>query len=128
VLLTGARQVGKTTLARQLMERFERAQYLNWDVPADRAVLLRQSWNPEATLLVLDEIHKMPTWKSWLKGVIDAKLPAQALLVTGSARMNHFASQESRWRAGICTCISLRSPCVSGAPTETQHPKKRSCT
>jgi len=29
VVLTGARQVGKTTLARQLMERFERAQYLN---------------------------------------------------------------------------------------------------
>jgi len=74
VILTCARQVGKTTLARQLMERFERAQYLNWDVPADRAVLLRQSWNPAATLLVLDEILKMPTWKSWLKGVIDAKL------------------------------------------------------
>jgi predicted AAA+ superfamily ATPase len=62
VVLTGARQVGKTTLARQLMERFERAQYLNWDVPVDRAVLLRQSWNPAATLLVLDEIHTMPAW------------------------------------------------------------------
>jgi len=90
VVLTGARQVGKTTLARQLMERFERAQYLNWDVPSDRAVLLRQSWNPAARLLVLDEIHKMPEWKSWLKGVIDAKLPAQALLVTVSARMETF--------------------------------------
>ena len=42
VVLTGARQVGKTTLARQLMERFDRAQVLNWDVPVDRAVLLRQ--------------------------------------------------------------------------------------
>ena len=60
VVLTGARQVGKTTLARQLMERFKRAQYLNWDVPVDRAVLLRQSWNPAATLLVLDEIQKCP--------------------------------------------------------------------
>ena len=82
VVLTGARQVGKTTLARQLMERFERAQVLNWDVPVDRAVLLRQSWNPAARLLVLDEIHKMPHWKSWLKGVIDAKLPAQSLTAT----------------------------------------------
>jgi predicted AAA+ superfamily ATPase len=34
VVLTGARQVGKTTLARQLMERFERAQALIWDGPA----------------------------------------------------------------------------------------------
>jgi predicted AAA+ superfamily ATPase len=36
-------------------------------------------------LLVLDEIHKMPAWKSRLKGVIDAKPPAQSLLVTGIA-------------------------------------------
>jgi predicted AAA+ superfamily ATPase len=43
VVQTGARQVGKTTLARQLIERFVRAQYLNWDVPVDRAVLLRLS-------------------------------------------------------------------------------------
>ena len=33
VVLTGARQVGKTTLARQLMERFVRAKVLNWDGP-----------------------------------------------------------------------------------------------
>jgi predicted AAA+ superfamily ATPase len=43
VLLTGPRQVGKTTLCRQLMSGFERAQYLNWDVAPDRAILLRQS-------------------------------------------------------------------------------------
>ena len=60
VVLTGARQVGKTTLARQVMEGHADPQYLNWDVPADRAVLLRQSWNPRADLLVFDEIHKMP--------------------------------------------------------------------
>ncbi|MFN5463697.1 MAG: ATP-binding protein [Cyanobacteriota bacterium] len=90
VVLTGARQVGKTTLARQLMERYPQAQYLNWDVPRDRAVLNRQSWNPRAGLLVLDEIHKMPEWKAWLKGVIDAKPRHQELLVTGSARMETF--------------------------------------
>ncbi len=60
VVLTGARQVGKTTLARQRMEHHPQAQYLNWDVPADRAVLNRQSWNPGAGLLVFDEIHKKP--------------------------------------------------------------------
>ena len=90
MVLTGARQVGKTTLARQLMEHHPQAQYLNWDVPADRAVLNRQSWNPRAGLLVFDEIHKKPEWKAWLKGVIDAKPPEQALLVTGSARMDTF--------------------------------------
>ena len=88
VLLTGPRQVGKTTLAQQLMQRFESAQYLNWDIPADRAVLRRQTWAAQARLLVFDEIHKMPGWKAWLKGVVDARPAGQALLVTGSARMD----------------------------------------
>lgn len=90
VVLTGPRQVGKTTLSRQLMQSFNRAQYLNWDVLVDRAVLQRQSWSPRAGLLVMDEIHKMPDWKAWLKGVSDGRPPGQALLVTGSARMETF--------------------------------------
>jgi predicted AAA+ superfamily ATPase len=90
VVLTGPRQVGKTTLSRQLMQSFTNAQYLNWDVLADRVVLQRQSWNPRAGLLVMDEIHKMPNWKAWLKGVIDGRLAGQSLLVTGSARMETF--------------------------------------
>ncbi|MFZ1900821.1 MAG: ATP-binding protein [Azonexus sp.] len=87
VLITGPRQVGKTTLCRHLMERFPPAQYLNWDVAPDRAILQRQSWNPRSSLLAMDEIHKMPDWKNWLKGVVDGRPPTQALLVTGSARM-----------------------------------------
>ncbi|MDD2685921.1 MAG: ATP-binding protein [Gallionella sp.] len=90
VVLTGPRQVGKTTLSRQLMQSFDRAQYLNWDVLADRMVLQRQTWNPRAGLLVMDEIHKMPNWKGWLKGVADGRPAGQALLVTGSARMDTF--------------------------------------
>ena len=90
VVLTGPRQVGKTTLARQLMPSFDPAQYLNWDVLQDRAVLQRQSWNPRARLLVMDEIHKMRKWKEWLKGVVDGRPDGQAVLVTGSARMETF--------------------------------------
>ena len=90
VVLTGPRQVGKTTLARQLMQSFGNAQYFNWDVLPDRGVLQRQSWNPRAKLLVMDELHKMHDWKGWLKGVVDGRLPEQALLVTGSARMETF--------------------------------------
>ena len=90
VVLTGARQAGKTTLARQLMSGFEPSQYLNWDVPADRQLIAQHAWSPKAKLLVFDEIHKMRDWKSFLKGAWDGRTKGQAMLVTGSARMETF--------------------------------------
>ena len=90
VILTGPRQVGKTTLSRQLLTEFEDAQYLNYDVPEHRRVLTGRTWNKKARLLVFDEIHKMSGWKPWLKGVFDGRSDGQALLVTGSARMDTF--------------------------------------
>ena len=56
VLLTGPRQVGKTTLARQLMQLFGNAQYLNWGVLPDRSVLQRLSWNPRAMGLLTNNL------------------------------------------------------------------------
>ncbi|BCB27874.1 ATPase [Sulfurimicrobium lacus] len=90
IILTGPRQAGKTTLARLLMADYPRAQYLNWDVPADREIILSGAWSPRAGLLVFDEIHKMRDWKAFLKGVWDGRSPGQAVLVTGSARMETF--------------------------------------
>ena len=90
VVLTGARQSGKTTLARKLMAGFEPAQYLSWDVPADRVLITQNAWSPKARLLVFDEIHKMRDWKAFLKGAWDGRSKGQAMLVTGSARMEPF--------------------------------------
>jgi uncharacterized protein len=90
VFVTGARQAGKTTLSEALISQTPGGQYLNYDVAADRATILAQGWNARAPLLVLDEIHKMPLWKSWLKGVYDGKPKTQHLLVTGSARLYTF--------------------------------------
>ncbi|MBA3592406.1 MAG: ATP-binding protein [Pseudomonadota bacterium] len=90
VILTGPRQVGKTTLSRQLLSEFKDAQYFNYDVPEHRAVLENRTWNKKSTLLVFDEIHKMRQWKPWLKGVFDGRTDGQSLLVTGSARMDTF--------------------------------------
>lgn len=41
ILLTGPRQVGKTTLCRQQMAGLDAAQYLNWDIASDRAIRQR---------------------------------------------------------------------------------------
>ena len=90
VLISGARQAGKTTLARGLVASFKQGQYLNWDVFEDRAIIQQRSWSANSQLLVFDEIHKMPGWKEWLKGLSDARRPDQGLLVTGSARLDTF--------------------------------------
>ena len=88
VLLVGPRQVGKTTLARQISDGIEGAQYLNYDAAQDRKIIVEQNWSPVAPALVFDELHKMPRWKAWLKGVFDVRPSGQQLLVTGSARLD----------------------------------------
>jgi len=90
VFLSGPRQAGKTTLAGALAAAWPNAQVLNWDIAADRRVMLDQSWSPTAGLVVFDELHKMAGWKTWLKGVFDGRRAGQALLVTGSARLDTF--------------------------------------
>jgi predicted AAA+ superfamily ATPase len=124
VLLTGPRQVGKTTLARHLGKAAESAVYLNWDVPADRAVLQRQSWPVSSRLLVFDEIHKMVGWKSWLKGVVDGRPAGQQLLVTGSARMETFRqsgdSLAGRYFAYRLHPVSVREWCEATQATPQQ--------
>ncbi|MGH8228671.1 MAG: ATP-binding protein, partial [Steroidobacteraceae bacterium] len=88
VLLAGPRQCGKTTLARSLLD--DRGVYLNWDVAKDRRVIRNIAWPKDASLVVLDELHKAPKWKNLLKGVADEFGNRPPLLVTGSARLDAF--------------------------------------
>ena len=123
VFLVGPRQVGKTTLAKALMAGYPRAQYLNWDVPNDSRIIRDQSWSPRAKLLVLDELHKMRGWKAYLKGAWDGRSAGQAILVTGSARMDTFRqsgeSLAGRYFALRLHPVSVREWCAqSGAKPE----------
>lgn len=132
VLLTGPRQVGKTTLSRNLSRNFQQALptavYLNYDTPADRATMLAQAWPQRAPLLILDEIHKMRDWKAWLKGVFDGRAKInganQQILVTGSARMDTFRqageSLAGRYFSWRLHPISVREWCEQTGASPAQ--------
>ncbi|MEW6664078.1 MAG: ATP-binding protein [Thermodesulfobacteriota bacterium] len=90
VIVTGPRQVGKTYLAKEVMKSFASPQYLNHDNENDRRIIRQRSWRLDARLLVFDEIHKMKRWKTFLKGTFDSRDEDQAILVTGSSRLETF--------------------------------------
>ena len=89
VFLGGPRQVGKTTLSKNIISsQIKPGQYFNWDVDEDRKAVLRKQWRKDSKLVIFDELHKYPRWKQWIKGVYDSRPIDQQYLVTGSARLD----------------------------------------
>ncbi len=90
VFIVGPRQVGKTWLSKKILKEYKNPVYLNYDNADHREIIKREAWLPDVDLVVFDEIHKMPKWKNYLKGVYDTKRESLHILVTGSARMDAF--------------------------------------
>lgn len=88
--LVGPRQVGKTFLAKQIAKEFANPLYLNLDNIDDRLIIEERAWLPKTDLVILDELHKMPQWKNYVKGLYDTKESHLSILVTGSARLEVF--------------------------------------
>lgn len=87
ILLSGPRQAGKTTLSKSL---FERAFYLNYDLASDREAIAKKHWPRDVECIIFDELHKMPQWKRWIKGIYDTEGNRPRLIVTGSANLEVF--------------------------------------
>jgi len=90
VFVSGPRQVGKTTLAKQIGgQSFPGAYaYLNWDNRNDRKMIINGALPADRKLIVFDEIHKYGKWKNYLKGEYDKNKESFSILVTGSARLD----------------------------------------
>lgn len=88
VALLGARQVGKTTLARQLAAAYrDPVAWFDLEDPADLARLDDPGLElrPLEGLVVLDEIHRLPDIFQLLGVVVDRPGPPARFLVLGSA-------------------------------------------
>ncbi len=88
--ISGPRQVGKTTLAKELGRKYfpDSYSYLNWDNRQDRKAILGGLFEPDKKLIIFDEVHKYKNWKNYLKGVFDKYRDRFSMVVTGSARLD----------------------------------------
>ena len=93
VFLGGPRQVGKTTMAKQIIKDFpyeksKKGLYLNWDFDEDQENIIQKRWDDIHQLIVFDELHKYRRWKNWIKGIYDKQNHIHRFLITGSARLD----------------------------------------
>jgi uncharacterized protein len=88
VFIGGPRQVGKTTMAKNIAQDYANPTYLNWDSRDDKKAILANTFAGGTQLVIYDEIHKYRDWKNHLKGVYDTRKGDFSILVTGSARLD----------------------------------------
>jgi predicted AAA+ superfamily ATPase len=99
LFLVGPRQVGKTTTSLEVSAPWPKAVYLNWDIQADKAVIIEgadavaeraglNQYAKKKRLIIFDELHKYRKWKTFLKGFFDKYGALVQIIVTGSARLD----------------------------------------
>lgn len=125
VALTGARQVGKTTLVRWL---FPEATYVTLDHPADAE---RARLSPEEFLAalrrpaILDEIQYAPSLLRMLKLAVDRDRRPGQFLLTGSQTLSLMAgaSESLAGRAAVFTLppLSLAEAVPQASIADTDH-------
>lgn len=108
ILLEGARQVGKTTLARQLTD--EQVLYRTLDDIAIREAANRDPkgfLQHDAEMMIIDEIQHAPDLLPEIKRLVDLDTRPGQFLLTGSARL-HDLPQVQESLAGRIARLRLR--------------------
>lgn len=108
VAILGARQIGKTTLAKQIAAEFSDSIYLDLENTQARAKLDQADVFFEANrhrLVVLDEIQNAPELFSTLRGEIDADRRPGRFLILGSASFKLL--QQSQSLAGRLALVDM---------------------
>lgn len=108
VAILGARQIGKTTLAKQIAAEFPDSIYLDLENAQARAKLDQADVFFEANrhrLVVLDEIQNIPELFSTMRGEIDADRRPGRFLILGSASFKLL--QQSQSLAGRLALVDM---------------------
>ncbi len=98
IFVVGPRQVGKTTLCKELVSGCE---YFNWDNQDHRRLIISgpgkigeeiglNKLQKRHKTVIFDEIHKYSKWKEFLKGFFDVYVDSTKIIVTGSSRLDVF--------------------------------------
>ncbi len=128
VALIGPRQVGKTTLARQIAAEWSSgAKYLDLENPADRRLLDDPAayFSTHASqLIVLDEVHRAPEIFQVLRGQIDERRrmlgETGKFLILGSASIDLLRQSSESLAGRICYVelapFTIREVWHQGAP------------
>ena len=108
VAILGARQIGKTTLARQIAAEFPKSVYLDLENHQARAKLEQADvffQTHRDRLIVLDEIQNVPELFSTMRGEIDADRRNGRFLILGSASFKLL--QQSQSLAGRLALVDM---------------------
>lgn len=123
VFVGGPRQVGKTTMALNLLKdgSTHHPAYLSWDDVYTRKDLLDGALPSGQPLIIFDEIHKFKGWRNLIKGFYDLRKDSTQFCVTGSARLDYYRrggdSLQGRYHYHRIHPLSLYE--LNTAPTRT---------
>ena len=133
VVVTGPRQVGKTTMLKHLIEQdaasgTERA-YVSLDSTATQMLakqdpaLFLQRYRPP---VLIDEIQKAPELLPYIKELVDASDENGTVWLTGSQpfHLMRSVSESLAGRAGIIEMLGLSGAEIAGVPTEPFAPSE----
>ncbi|WPR74610.1 ATP-binding protein [Algoriphagus sp. NG3] len=131
IAILGPRQVGKTTLAQELVKNIDpQSIYLDLESPSDRSKLAEPEQYfdlHEGRLIILDEIQRMPDLFPLLRGAIDQRrrkgLRSCQFLILGSASLD-LIRQSSESLAGRIAYEELSGFNVLEVDLVEDHPEK----
>ena len=126
VFIGGPRQVGKTTLALDILGGDEtHPAYFNWDYFDDKKNLLKGKLPAGSSLIILDEIHKYKEWRNFVKGLYDKNKSTISFLITGSARLDYYRkggdSLQGRYHYHRLHPLSLYEINISPNPNDLEE-------